>query len=239
MLIIDFQVYTRLIGCFRNVTSLTVIACSDPNNQRTTKVIFHEGTFKSMGLLHKRTQTYYVDKMLNCNFCHEKFANHVLLKEHKESSVHYFSCDKCKKKFTTQSNLYRHRHVHDSTTPEDSPKRIPCVICKTGFSNVSSLSKHLAIRNHIKPYHCDFCGKSFMTFGDLNVHRKVHNPSKTYYCDICGREFSRHSNLLRHTEIHKGEGDLYKCGICDCSYKFISSLTRHIVQNHMKQSKID
>lgn len=159
-------------------------------------------TFCSLGLLNRHLQTYHTERTSCCNVCQLKFANHVLLTNHRKASGHFFNCDSCSKRFTTQSSLKRHQVLHDV----------------------------------IKTYQCETCGKSFTSFADLSVHRKVHNPAKSYYCDICRREFSRHSNLSRHAEIHKGDGDLYKCGICECSYKFISSLTRHIVQNHMKQT---
>ncbi|KRT83564.1 zinc finger protein [Oryctes borbonicus] len=217
-------------GKYKNVTSLTVISCSDPNNQKTTKVIFHEkpnipqtaNNLPTMNILNKHYQSQ------KCSICHQRFANYSLLNEHRKSAGHYLRCTKCNKRFKNDNALRRHQKAHAKLVVM---KQLQCATCKVRFSNISTLSKHLLMHNRLKSYQCETCGKSFKTFGEMNAHRKFHN----HHCDICGREFSRHSNLLRHAEIHKGEGHLYKCGICDCSYKFISTLTRHVVQNHMKQ----
>ncbi|GJQ78068.1 hypothetical protein Trydic_g2411 [Trypoxylus dichotomus] len=195
----------------KNVTSLTIISCFDPNNEKKTKVIFHEKSnipeLTNRNLVSSNTvgrhRAQNSDRT-HCSVCQQKFANFALLNEHIKSTGHYFNCDKCNKRLTTYAALRRHQKVH---------------------------AKHLLMHNRMKSYQCDICMKCFKTYGEMNMHRKFHN----HHCEICGREFSRHSNLLRHTEIHKGEGNLYKCGICDCSYKFTSSLTRHVVQNHMKQ----
>lgn len=184
-------------------------------------------SFQSLGILNKHIQNYHSDKALTCNVCQVKFTNHVLMNKHRKASGHYFNCPFCSKRFTTQSNLKRHQYVH--------AQRTECSICKTRFASVSSLSKHFLTHAKLVAHGCDYCDKSFATFGDLAFHKKTHHH-KTSFCEICGRKFSRYSNMQRHAEIHKGNGDLYKCGICECSYKFISSLTRHIVQIHMTQT---
>lgn len=101
-----------------------------------------------------------------------------------------------------------------------------------------------------RPWRCEACGKRFVHRGDLNFHRKTtHDPNRQRYkCRVCGRQFNRHCNMLRHADIHRAAGGgsdadtdeqrhaaaAYACDICGCQYNFISSLTRHIVNNHMK-----
>nr|XP_022907145.1 zinc finger protein 836-like isoform X2 [Onthophagus taurus] len=132
-----------------------------------------------------------------------------------------------------------------------------CGICSKSFKNQNLLLKH-ASNDHLEQFPFDLNGKmksgneksdlffvcfqctmNFKSISELNEHKKrVHGSGsdKFFYCETCGRQFSRHSNLIRHEVIHNGEGNLYNCTICGSSYKFVSSLTRHIVQNHVGKS---
>ncbi|KAK5638000.1 hypothetical protein RI129_012295 [Pyrocoelia pectoralis] len=127
-------------------------------------------------------------------------------------------CPKCPKSFNSAGSLKRHLTVHDP-----SLRPLECTVCSQRFMDESSLRKHLLIHTGIRAYACNICARAFRNRGDLNFHRRIHDPVKQFCCEICGRAFSRYSNML----------PLHHCDICGCSYSFVSSLTRHIVQKHL------
>ncbi|KAJ8972452.1 hypothetical protein NQ314_000185 [Rhamnusium bicolor] len=170
-----------------------------------------------------------------CEICGVKFEDSNALQEHRklhvdEGKLFRCSVDGCDKFFLTAGRLKRHSSVHYIAL-----RRLECSICLHRCSSESGLKRHLMTHMSMEPFFCETCLKSFTNPGDLNFHRRIHDPHRYYTCEICKRTFSRHSNLQRHIEIHKGSGRLFQCTICGCSYHYMSSLTRHVVQNHIKR----
>ncbi|XP_068901669.1 GDNF-inducible zinc finger protein 1-like isoform X2 [Tenebrio molitor] len=166
-----------------------------------------------------------------CEVCDKSCDDLQKLQEHRNIHVEegkLFLCSECNKCFTSQNKLQKHLPSHDVYL-----RPLECSVCEVRCASEWALKRHLLTHTGIKPFSCDICSKQFLTQYDVNFHKKIHFPDKHFACNVCMRTFSRHSNLLRHTEIHKGTGALYKCDICYCSYNYISSLTRHMVQNHI------
>ncbi|CAG9861197.1 unnamed protein product [Phyllotreta striolata] len=181
---------------------------------------------------------------LQCDYCTNTFNDDYMLKSHL-NNVHR-RCEYCKILFNDLVRLREHKKVHLQSS---DMKICPVGNCKSSFKTEVLLKKHLdrhkledTTYSELSESNLNQCQNNLNVHpktsvrSDLNIKKIIRN---CYACTICKRRFSRQFNLQRHMEVHKGAEQLYKCSICDCSYHYVSSLTRHIVQNHVQINRND
>ncbi|CAH1980057.1 unnamed protein product [Acanthoscelides obtectus] len=178
--------------------------------------------------------------LLQCLKCNKSFKTKGLLYAHLASehgvNVATKQCGNCSFTATSDSEWEEHRKYHEGQ------QVLGCVEegCDAYFSTLINLSKHAEVHkknNNNKKYSLSSKQLSSLYLAeDLNGTTKKSQESKQgkiFQCKSCKRIFSRYSNLMRHAEIHTGQ-DMYRCSICGSTYHYASSLTRHMVQNHIK-----
>lgn len=111
-----------------------------------------------------------------------------------------FECEICSRRFREQSDLRKHKKVHNNDT------MLKCSVC-----NRSSASRHSS-----KCIGCETqeaAAKRYqvpMRTDDL-VPRIDANNKKTFICKYCDRSFGSSSNLKRHVMIHTGLLKIFLC----------------------------
>ncbi|KAG9462483.1 hypothetical protein GDO78_014061 [Eleutherodactylus coqui] len=131
-----------------------------------------------------------------------------------------YGCADCKKCFTNDTNLAKHRLLCRGRKPH------VCSACGKCFASASYLVIHERIHTGEKPYSCSHCGKSFTRKPDLIRHERIHTGEKPFSCPECGKCFTSVSNIFMHRRIHTGEKP-FPCA--ECGKRFIkkSDLVRH------------
>ena len=170
-----------------------------------------------------------------CSECDKAFKSSYVLKEHmymihgkdtftfkKHVPLQLLVCKICDKQFTRQSQLLRHKAVHDNK------RQFKCDVCLKGFNNIVVLRTHKLVHSERK-YGCNYCGKKFKR----NCHLKSHiisfhseeiNVSKfrnlrLHKCTYCSKTLSNKTRLAIHIRRHTKERP-FSCK--ECNLKFIS-----------------
>ncbi|XP_030748891.1 uncharacterized protein LOC115876951 [Sitophilus oryzae] len=221
--------------------NITIQITVNSEGNRTSRVIISPlnmyGNIQSLIMLTPTNNTpkssHFVPKSssvdaFNCKFCPMKFSHKRDLSEHitthiEDSKESPFQCDECNKKFVTALQLGRHMQVHF--------KPVQCKYCSKRYANLKELKKHLTAHFFLKKQN-----EEYLTELPTVAENKQQTQKKVFSCDFCSRQFTRHSNLQRHTEIHSGDG-AFKCTVCSCSYQYGSSLTRHMLSDHLDITK--
>ncbi|XP_056387741.1 oocyte zinc finger protein XlCOF7.1-like [Hyla sarda] len=135
-------------------------------------------------------------------------------------TLQMYSCSDCKKCFSNDTNLAKHRLMCRGRKPH------VCSGCGKCFASASYLVIHERIHTGEKPYACSHCGKSFTRKPDLIRHERIHTGEKPFACPECGKCFTSVSNIFMHRRIHTGEKP-FPCA--ECGKRFIkkSDLVRH------------
>ena len=120
---------------------------------------------------------------------------------------------------------------------QDKNTNSKCGIFKNSFAMEESLRHHLLSR-HEKPNNsCDTCKKNFSSKTFLRIHiKKMH--TKDFKCTYCSMEFPDGTSLSHHIYAkHKEKpyksrsSKVFKCILCDKSYKMFHHLNRHKKSN--------
>jgi len=162
-----------------------------------------------------------------CAECGKVYKHKISLKRHMEvhkDEADGFDCDICKKKFTRNDNLYKHRErVHhiwnvnlDAVRKEFKDKLI-CPMCSADFgTNLNKFETHLVSKA------CK--DKEKIVEIDEN-HR--------FKCDLCDRSYADMDSLHNHQRWkHNNVNRDFKCSFCEASYSYKSSLVRHVKKSH-------
>ncbi|XP_016319588.1 zinc finger protein 574-like isoform X1 [Sinocyclocheilus anshuiensis] len=125
-----------------------------------------------------------------------------------------FPCSICKKRFSSQVHLLRHRRTTHTTE-----RRFKCNICGKPFKKQIHLRNHLRTHTGERPFQCSVCGKTFSSLANLSRHGLTHTGVRPYRCDICHKAFSQSSNLRQHRQHLHSNTTPSPCP--DCSATFI------------------
>uniref|UniRef100_A0A182WF12 C2H2-type domain-containing protein n=1 Tax=Anopheles minimus TaxID=112268 RepID=A0A182WF12_9DIPT len=195
----------------------------------------------------------YEEHKMLCNICGifvQNITSHMLTHTHEAK----YACPHCPIKMTHSSNLTRHINaVHlklviktceicgkgfthrcgirsHMRSEHGLGKMYQCNVCPKKYSHPSGLREHK--RTHSMPqYHkCEICGKGFLKRMSLRVHQRVHSSEKPFACSGCPKSFK--SSYARNTHQLTHRGILFKCTICDKSYRYKSILNIHLRTMH-------
>lgn len=110
-----------------------------------------------------------------CGECPRQFSRRYALQEHlaTHTGEKPYVCPArgCAKRFTTTSNLARHRRLHGD---ELQPLACPAPACSKTFSTAHKLQRHLRVHSSTPTRRCKFanCNKTFSSTGNLNRHMR-------------------------------------------------------------------
>ncbi|XP_076111277.1 uncharacterized protein LOC143079679 [Mytilus galloprovincialis] len=132
-----------------------------------------------------------------------------------------FACADCGKRYSTSSNLARHRQTHRSSADK---KARQCPHCDKVYVSMPAFSMH--VRTHNQGCECPYCGKKFSRPWLLQGHIRTHTGEKPFSCPQCSKCFADKSNLRAHVQTHSTEKP-YECGRCGKAFALKSYLYKH------------
>ncbi|XP_037085676.1 transcriptional repressor scratch 2-like [Pollicipes pollicipes] len=138
-------------------------------------------------------------------------------------------CDDCGRKYSTASNLARHRQLH--CLPADKKAR-KCPECDKVYVSMPAYSMH--VRTHTQGCRCPYCGKTFSRPWLLQGHVRTHTGERPFRCSVCAKAFADKSNLRAHVQTHSNVKP-HVCQRCGKAFALKSYLYKHEESSCMKE----
>ncbi|XP_036323280.1 zinc finger protein 37-like isoform X1 [Rhagoletis pomonella] len=197
---------------------------------------------------------------LKCNYCDEKFTQHIQKRAHLERyhpielAKRTVPCPKCEKQFSTDINLHRHIKQHHQQgneadrLAEPDPSSPPqyegfmCAHCPRKYRSKYALIKHLGVHAVMadRPYSCPDCAMHFKHFSELDRHDLQHHADvRPYRCEKCPKAFSTRTALKIHGQVHEVKGRNFRCPDCNQRFKFEKSLNLHRISHKTMRHSCD
>lgn len=142
-----------------------------------------------------------------------------------------YECVDCSKKYSTSSNLARHRQIHRDINDKKARK---CPHCEKVYVSMPAFSMH--VRTHSQGCTCPYCGKRFSRPWLLQGHIRTHTGEKPFSCPKCNKAFADKSNLRAHIQTHSTEKP-FICGRCGKAFALKSYLSKHEESSCMRGLK--
>lgn len=136
-----------------------------------------------------------------------------------------FECSICNRRFREQSDLRKHRKIHNSIHTVTK-----CMICHQNQTSSPNSKKCLSCERK------EIFKKTIKLNSDAIVPRIDVNTKKSFLCKYCDRAFGSSSNLKRHIMIHTGEKP-FTCSECKRPFREMSTLRKHLV-THRRQNSL-
>ncbi|KAJ6641388.1 Transcriptional repressor scratch 2, partial [Pseudolycoriella hygida] len=140
-------------------------------------------------------------------------------------------CPECGKKYSTSSNLARHRQTHRSLMDKKARR---CPHCDKVYVSMPAFSMH--VRTHNQGCECPHCGKRFSRPWLLQGHIRTHTGEKPFPCNICAKAFADKSNLRAHVQTHSNTKP-HTCSRCGKAFALKSYLYKHEESSCMRNIK--
>ncbi|XP_015913079.1 zinc finger protein SNAI2 [Parasteatoda tepidariorum] len=151
--------------------------------------------------------------------CSTSRSSPILSSSNQQQDSHI--CNECGKRYSTSSNLARHRQTHRSVTDKKARK---CPHCDKVYVSMPAYSMH--VRTHSQGCQCPYCGKCFSRPWLLQGHIRTHTGEKPFKCPVCRKAFADKSNLRAHIQTHSSSKP-YVCQRCGKAFALKSYLYKH------------
>ncbi|KAI0211758.1 hypothetical protein LSAT2_003397 [Lamellibrachia satsuma] len=162
------------------------------------------------------------NKTWSCEKCRKTFTSSSGLWKHAltHTGERPYSYSYCGKQFNRPENMLRHQRAHTGLKP------FKCSVCDKAFGQNVKLARHQIIHTGDRPYSCDFCGRTFRWKRSVTSHLLTHSKHKSHACVVCGRVFRMAYSLRRHMTVHTDERS-HVCDMCGLAFSQSSNLTSH------------
>ena len=177
---------------------------------------------------------------IRCKICTDSFCSIKELNEHHRKDHGIVDCEKCDKKFATQSSLDKHMYLH-------SDLRFVCEDCGQSFPFKSRLEQHQITHQTELSFMCKYkgCSQGFKNKGDFNRHMLSHKDI-WFKCTSCPYKNKDKRNRDSHMRTHQEKGiglECYHCKCCGKVMQFSTQLKWHrvtgcdVLDLHVEMSK--
>ncbi|KAJ6634063.1 Transcription factor grauzone [Pseudolycoriella hygida] len=173
------------------------------------------------------------DKKFHCDKCNKKFLSQTTLSYHirVDHELAYQSvCDICARVFKDKNILRKHMKIHSTTVPQE---KVQCHLCGT-WLNKDGLPLHLRRHQNVAGAECTICNKTLKNRPSLLCHIRTAHGERRHQCTFCGKKFRTRIILKEHIAFHTGQ-DLYECEYCPKTFKSSANKCSHRKKVHFEE----